>query len=136
MLSGSRIFEDIEALQERELVAGDKVGLTVTDQVGRMNGMRPEAQMRDRHRTRLFRVIDKVALRIVVGLFANDLDRVLVRAHGAVRAQAPEDALHDILVFEGELRIIIQAGMGHIVVNANRKVVFRLRLDSSRQRCP
>ena len=92
-----------------------------------MNGMLSEAQMRDRHGTRFFGVVDEVSLRIVLGLFANDFDRVLVCPHCSVRAQAPEDALHEIPLFESELRIIIQAGMCHIVVNADRKVVFRLR---------
>ena len=41
-----------------------------------------------------FEVVDEVALGVVVGLFADDLDRVLVGADGAIRTEAEEDAAH------------------------------------------
>ena len=38
------------------------------DQVRRANRLRPEAQVRDRHRARLLRVVDEVALRVLVAV--------------------------------------------------------------------
>ena len=49
-----------------------------------------DAQVRDGDRARLLRVVDEVALRVEIGLLADDLDRVLVGAHGAVGAEAVE----------------------------------------------
>ena len=61
---GSRVLEHVEALEEVELVAGDERRLR--DQVRRADRPRPEAQVRDRHRAGLLRVVDEVALRAVV----------------------------------------------------------------------
>ena len=50
-----------------------------------------EPQVRHRHRARLLRVVDEVALRVQVGLLADELHRRLGRAHRAVAAQSVED---------------------------------------------
>ena len=49
--------------------------------------------MRDGHAAGLLRVVLEVGLNVLVGVVADDLDGVLVRAHGAVAAEAPELAL-------------------------------------------
>src|SRR5690242_7753613 len=59
-----RLFEDIQPLQEGKLMAGDKVGLV--DQIRRLDGVWAKAQMRGGHRAGLFRVIDEIALGVVI----------------------------------------------------------------------
>ena len=71
-------------------MAGDEVGLG--DQVAGADRLGAEAQVRDGDGAGLLRIVDEVALGEVVGILADDLDGVLVGAHGAVRAQAVEEA--------------------------------------------
>ena len=86
------IAQHIDALEEGELVAGHK--LSAGDQVRRADGLGAKAQVRDGDRAGFLRVVDEVTLGVVFGFFADDLDRVLVRANRAIRAQAEEHALH------------------------------------------
>ena len=90
----ARGLEDVVAVDELELVAGDEAG--AADEVRRADRPRPEAQVRDRDGARLLRVVDEVALREAVGLLAEDLDRVLVGADRAVGAEAVEDRARDV----------------------------------------
>ena len=83
-----RVLEDPDPFEQPELVAGDEVG--VIHEVGGADRLRPEAEVGDRDRARLARVIDEVALGEQPGALADDLDRRLVRTHGAVRAEAVE----------------------------------------------
>ena len=82
--------------------------------------------MRHRHRAGFLRVIDKIALRLQVGGFADDLDRILVGRHRAVRAQAPE---HGVLQcacgVAAESNIPIQRKIRDVVTDANRELAFR-----------
>ena len=71
-------------------MAADEIRLG--DEVGGANRLRPEAQMRNRHRAGFLRVVNEIALREVVGVFADDFDRFLVGADRAVRAESVEDA--------------------------------------------
>ena len=63
------------------------------DEIGRSDGLGPEAQVRHRDRARLLRVVDEVALGEQVGALADDLDRGLVGTDRAVRAEPEEDGL-------------------------------------------
>ena len=83
--------------------------------------------MRDRHGARLLRVIDEVALGIIAGLLTDNLDGVLVCADGTVGAQAVENRAHRIRTLGGKSGIVFEAGMGHVVVNANREMIARYR---------
>ena len=83
-----RVFEHVDPFQELELMARDEPGLR--DQIGRPDRTGARAQVGDRRRARLLGVVDEVALRVAVGLLADDLDRVLVGAHRAVGAEAVE----------------------------------------------
>ena len=88
-----RILEQFDLVDQVELVAGDEIcGL---NQVRRMNRLRPKTQMRYRARTGLLRVIDEVALAMQVGVLANDLDAVLVRADRAVGTHAEKQRARD-----------------------------------------
>ena len=83
--------------------------LACCDQVRRADRLRPEAQVRDGLRAGLLRVVDEVALRVQVLLGAEDLDRVLVRADRAVRAEAEEDRAHRLGRLDVERRVVGQA---------------------------
>ena len=85
---GSARREHVDPIEEAELVTGDEVGARRSGRSSR--SVAGEAQMRDRHRARLLRVVDEVALRVEVGVLADDLHRVLVGADGAVRAESVE----------------------------------------------
>ena len=63
-------------------------------------------------------IVNEVALGEVVGLFADDLDGVFVRADGAVGAETDEDATADIGGFEVEGLVVAEGRAGDIVENA------------------
>ena len=87
--------QHVDAIEKGRLVAGDEVGRL--DQVGRMDRPLAEAQVRDRLRAGLVRVVDEVALRVQRRIFGDDLHAVLVGADRAVGAQAVEHRAHDVV---------------------------------------
>src|SRR5205085_4114106 len=119
-------FQHVVAFEEVELVTGDEAG--ATNQVGALYWARPEAQVRNGHGSRLLRVIDEIALREIRRLFADDLHGVLVGADRAIRAQAPEDGAHDIRRLGVERLIVIETAHRYVVVDADDKMVLRIRL--------
>ncbi len=114
------ILQNVEPLQEVELMTGDKGGLL--DEIGRVDRLGAKAQVRDRDRAGLLGVVDEVALGVVVGLFADDLDGVLVGTDGAVGTQTPEDGSHSILGLDVEW-FDGQGSVGHIIDDADREVI-------------
>ena len=102
----------------------DEVG--ILDEVGRADRFRPEPQVRHRHRTRLLRVVDEVALGEQVGVLADDLHRRLVGPDGAVGAEPEEHRLH----LTGRPRVAepvvgVEAQPGDIVVDADGEPPLR-----------
>ena len=116
-------LQRVVALEKAELVHGDEVRLV--DQVRTVDGRGAEAQVRDRARAGLLRVVDEVALHEAVGLFADDLDRVLVGTDGAVAAEAPEHGAHHAALVEPERRVDGEAGVGDVVVDADGEMILR-----------
>ena len=114
--------EHVEALQKRELVAGHEIG--PVDEVRRVNRPRAEAQVRNGDRAGLLRVVNEIPLGVVVGLFADDLNGILVRPHSAVRAQSVEDGTDRGRVLRGKARIVFQAGVRYVIDDADREVVL------------
>ena len=112
--------EHVVALEEYPLVAGDEVGFG--DEIGGVDGIGAEAQMRGGHGAGFLGVVDEVALSVVGRVFADDLDGVLVRADGAVGAEAVELGADDRVGLGGEGWIVGQAGVAEIVVDANGEV--------------
>ncbi len=102
-------LEHINALEEGELVAGDKIG--AGDQVAGVDRLGAEAQMGGGDGAGLLRVIDEVALGIVISIFADDLDGVFVGADGAVSAEAEEEGAHGAGIFGGEAGIVGERGV-------------------------
>ena len=121
-----RILQHVSPLDERELMAGHELGLF--NQVRRLDRMRAETQVRHRHRAGLLRVIDEVALRIVVGALGDDLDRVLVGADGAVRTQTEEHRPLHTFELGVERGIRRQREMGDVVGDADGELRLRLVL--------
>ena len=124
--AGAGEVEHVVLVEELGLVAGDEVGLP--DQVRGADRARPEAQVRDRDRARLLRVVDEVPLAEVVRLLGDDLDRVLVGADGAVGAEAEEHGALDVVGLDVELGVDRQRGVRHVVHDADREVVLGLVL--------
>ena len=104
------------------VVAGHEVSLV--DVVGAADGVIAEAQVADGHAAGLLGVVLEVRLNILVGVVADDLDGVLVGAHGAVAAQAPELALDG--AFRGGVGGVLlhQGGVGDVVHDAHGEVVL------------
>ena len=125
--AGHQRLKHVVAVQEDRLMAGDEIGLA--HQVDRANRLGPEPQVGDRHCAGLLRIIDEVALRVVGSVLANDLDRVLIGANRAVRAEAVEHRAHHLVGLGGEFRVAHQAVVGHVVVDAHREVVLGLGGD-------
>ncbi len=105
-------------------MAGDKIGRG--DEAGLADGAWPKAQVRHGHGTGFLGVVLEVALGVVWCILANDLDPVLVGADGAIGAQAKEHGPHHIVAFDVKGRVIVYAGMGHVVVDADGEVVLGL----------
>jgi hypothetical protein len=121
--AGHRRLQHVEAVEEIEVMAGHEA--CPADQIGRTDRPRPEAQVRDGHRAGLFRVVDEIALGIVIRLFADDLDRILVGPHSAVRAEPVEKRADNGLGLDVKARIERQRGERHVVDDADRKVILR-----------
>ena len=106
--------EGLVALEERPHVAGDEVGRI--HEVGGADGLRPKAQVADGEDPGLLRVIDEVALDVVVGVLADDLDGVLVGPDGAVGAQAVEEGAKDPRLLASEAFVGGEARVSEVVL--------------------
>ena len=136
------VTDNGEALRDvGRVVAGNEVGLV--DVVRALDGLVAEAQMADGDAAGLLGVVLEVGLHILVGMVADDLNGVLVRADGAVAAQTPELALDG--AFRGGVRavlVLFEGQVRHVVDDADGELVLRLILlqlvvngeDGSRRR--
>ena len=115
--------EHVHALEEGELVAGHEA--RVADEVARMDRLGAEPQVRDSDRAGFLRVVDEIALRVVVRILADDLDGVLVRADRAIRAEAVEQRPDRLRIFGRKRRIEIQAGARDVVVDPDGEMILR-----------
>ena len=86
---------------------------------------RPLAHTQVRHgdRAGLLRVVDEIALREQIGFLTDDLDRVLVRADGAVGAQTVEHRGRHIFRFGAERCVPWNRRVRHVVDDADREVM-------------
>ena len=120
----SRHVQHLVAFEETKLMYADEVG--ALNLIGAANGTGAEAQVRNGAPARFVGVVYKVALRVIVGLFADNLDRILVCAHGAVGAEAPEHGPHTVFLLGAEGGVVIQARMRDIIMDANGEVVAQI----------
>ncbi len=122
------VAQHVVLLKEGEIVTRDEVSLAIGEQVGRLDHLLTETQVRSGHAAGLLGVVDKVGLNFVVGGVTDDLDRVLVGTDGTVRTEAVE---HGSVAIEGNLvtRIEWQAGAHNIIFETDDEVVLRLVLQ-------
>ena len=126
--AGLDVLDDREVLRDvAGVVARHEVGLV--DVVAAADRRIAEAQVADRHAAGLLRVVLEVGLHVLVGVVADDLDGVLVRADGAVAAQTPELALDGTgSCGVGSGRILGQGQPGDVVDDADGELAARLVL--------
>ena len=103
----------------RGLVAGNVVGLV--HQVGGVDGRLAEAQVGYRKAAGLLGVVSEVGLSVEIGVVPDDLDGLLVCAHGAVGAEAEELALYSAgshgVVGDAHGEVVLGADGGHVGEN-------------------
>ena len=118
--------KDVNAIDKLELVAGHKA--RAADEIGGPDGVGTETQVRDGDGTGFLRVVDKITLRVVLGSLPDDLDGVFVGADRAIRAEAIEESAHRTRIFGRELRIVGEAGVCYVVVDAHSEMILGLGL--------
>ena len=111
------------AVQKFRQMARDEIG--ARNQIRRTNRLRTEAQMRNRHRAGFLRVINEIALRVIVRFLADDLDGIFVRADRAVCAEAVKQRAHHFVGLGGKFRVILEARMRDIIVDADGEMILR-----------
>ena len=118
------ILDHLEALGDvGRVVAGHEVGLV--DVVRALDLVIAEAQVADGHAAGLLGVVLEVCLNIFIGVIADDLDGVLVRADGAVAAETPELAGDGALGGSvGRVRLR-QGEVGHVIDDADGELTLR-----------
>ena len=121
---GLQLMDNVVLGQVRLVVAGDEV--RAAHIIGRADGVLAEAQVALGDTKGLLGVILKVRLTVHICRLTDDLDGVLVGAHGTVGAQTPELAGDGALRFGQQRRAHGQGQMSHIVHDADGKVVLRL----------
>jgi hypothetical protein len=97
-------------------------------------GRSPKRRWDDGDAAGLFGVVLEICLHVFVGVVADDLDGVLVGAHGAVAAQTPELCGYGARRRGVRRAFFIQGQVGHIVVDAHGEaaaglVLFKLPVD-------
>ena len=113
---GGVVLGDIGGGMDRHKVRGGH-------QIGGADGLVSEAQVALGQAAGLHGVIGEIRLGVLVGHQADGGDGVLVGAHGAVAAQAPD--LAGDLAGMGQLHfLVVQGGVGHVVVDADGKAVL------------
>ena len=96
-------------------------------QVGGADGRIAEAQVALGQAAGLHGVVGEVCLGVLVGHQADGGNGVLVGAHGAVAAQAP-DLAGDLAGMVELHFLVVQGGVGHIVVDADGEAVLGILL--------
>ena len=117
--------QHIAAFDKSKLMAGDKIRLL--NKVRGTDRMRPEAQMRNRQRSRFVRVIDEVALSMEAGIFSNNLDAVLVGSNRSVGTKTIENSAYGVGRFNGKGRVVCEISVRDIVIDTDREAVLGFR---------
>ena len=122
--TGLDVLHHAEALRDvGRIVACHEIGLVHV--VRAANGAVAEAQMRHRNAAGLLRVVLEVGLYVLVGVVADDLDGVLVRADRAVAAETPELALDGAFGRRVRaVRIFGKREVGNVVDDADRELAL------------
>ena len=122
--AGLDLVDHVKAVDIALLVAGEEV--RHRDVIGAADRLVTEAQVAAGDAAGFLGVILEVGLHILVGVVADDLAGVLVRADGAVRAETPELAGDDGLAGGDDVLAHGQGAEGDVVVDADGEVVLLL----------
>ena len=117
------VFEHVVGLEQERLMAGNE--LRLTNKVGRSDWARAKTQMRDGHRAGFLRIVNEISLRKVFGVFADDFDRLLVRADSSVRAEPEKLCADNVVRFDGKGGVDIETGVTKVVVDPDGEMIFR-----------
>ncbi len=124
--AGLYVVDDLVALEDvRGVVTCNEVCLV--DVVGALYGLVTETQVGNGDAAGLFGVILEVCLDILIGMVADDLDGVLVRADGAVAAETPELAGNRALGSSIGSGFLLEGVAGDVVDDADGEAVLRAR---------
>ena len=107
-------------------MAGNEVSLV--DIVGALYRVVAETKVGDGDTARLLRVILEVSLDVLIGVVADDLDGVLVRADCAVAAETPELALDGAGSCGVGSFLLLEGQVSNIIVDADSELVLGLVL--------
>jgi len=105
-------------------VTGDETRLL--DEIRGANRPGAESQVTHCNAARFFRVVEEIALAVMGRAFADDLDRILVGADGAIRPEAEEHRPYRVPFFQFEGVVVGQRQAGDIVIDADGKMLARL----------
>ena len=103
------------------IVAGHEVGMV--DEPGHVEVALAEAQVADRDAAGLLRVVGEVGLGVLVGVVADDLDRVLVGADGTIGTETVEHAADDSLRSDVDDVVDGNRLVGDVIVDADGEAV-------------
>ena len=115
-------FQHVVSTQIGFVVHGHEIGVQYL--VGRIDHGFPKSQVRNGNTAGFLRVVHKMSLGIEFRIVADDLNGVLVGAYRSVGTQAVELALNHIVGKNGNVVRYLQAGVRHVVVDADGKSVF------------
>ena len=118
------LVDHVVAVDVGLAVAGQEV--RGADQVGGADRAAGETQVALGDAVGFSRVIFKVGLRVHPGVVADDLGGVLVRAHGAVGAEAPELAGHGVRALGDQRFVHVEGQLRHVVDDADSEEGLRL----------
>lgn len=117
-----QFFRHFIFVEELPLMTGNKIRLP--DQIGSADRLFADAQMRNGKAARLFRVIDKKALGVIICVTAEDLNGIFGRRNRTVTAQPVKQRTE--AVCDRQLRRNrCQGQPGDIINNTGRKAAFR-----------
>ena len=106
------------------VMAGNEVRLV--DIVRRLDRLVAKTQVRNGYAAGLLGVVLEVRLNILVGMVADDLDGVLVRADRAVAAKAPELALDGAFCRSVRRGLLLEGQVGDVVGDADGELALGL----------
>ena len=104
--AGREVPEHVVGLEQKRLMAGDELRLLRSD-TSIVSGAGRTADAKSSVAPDFLRIVNEISLGEVVGVFADNFDRFLVRAHRSIRAQAEKLRAHDVVRFDREIRIEI-----------------------------
>ena len=98
--------QDILSLEEACLVASDEACLS--NQIGSLDRIRPETEVRNGLGARFVRIVNEIALGVAPGILGDDFHAVLVGPDRSVSAEAVEDRAGDAVGFDRETGIDLE----------------------------